>query len=59
VADEGWDATSDVDRHGSSALMWAAGSGHLQVCKYLVEVLGVPPGQVQHATGICKCAAGL
>ena len=51
VADEGWVATSDVDRHGSSALMWAAGSGHLQVCKYLVEVLGVPPGQVQQKDG--------
>ena len=37
----GWDA-AERDRHGSSALMWAAGSGHLHGCKYLGERFGVP-----------------
>ena len=44
VRTESWDAASDRDRHGSSALMWAAGGGHLATCKYLVDELGVPLG---------------
>ena len=30
-----------TDRHGSTALHWAAGSGRLDACKFLVDVLGV------------------
>jgi hypothetical protein len=32
----GWDARTCVDRHGSSALLWAAGGGHLAACAFLV-----------------------
>ena len=38
---QGWDALEE-DRHGSTALLWAAGGGHLAVCKFLVEECGVP-----------------
>eukprot|EP00965_Chrysotila_dentata_P259111 6213452-Pleurochrysis_carterae.AAC.2 len=31
-----------TDRHGSNCLHWAAGGGHVSVCSYLVESLGVP-----------------
>eukprot|EP00039_Didymoeca_costata_P011277 m.157558 g.157558 ORF g.157558 m.157558 type:complete len:357 (+) comp15120_c0_seq10:279-1349(+) len=34
-----------VDCHGSTALHWAAGCGHLEVCEYLVDVLQVNPQQ--------------
>ena len=27
------------DKHGSCALHWAAGQGHLEVCKFLVEIM--------------------
>lgn len=47
----GWCATDVVDRHGSSALHYAAGSGRLDVCKYLMDELGVPAGQVQTKDG--------
>ena len=30
-----------VDRHGSNALMWAAGGGHLDVARWLLEAQGV------------------
>lgn len=41
VNDKGWDAAGTRDRNGSSALLWAAGGGHLHVCRYLVDELGV------------------
>ena len=37
LVQNGWDATVATDRHGSSALLWAAGSGHLDVCRFLVS----------------------
>jgi ankyrin repeat protein len=48
---EGWDALEE-DRHGSNALLWAAGGGHLSVCKFLVEQCGVPvqPDDVKRGT---------
>ena len=33
----GWDYHRAADKHGSNALMWAAGNGHLEVCKFLCE----------------------
>ena len=33
----GWRAAKAVDKHGNTALMWAAGAGHLDVVKWLVE----------------------
>ena len=41
IVNEGWDPHHAVDRNGSTALLWAAGGGHLEVCKYLVETCGV------------------
>eukprot|EP00939_MAST-03C_sp_MAST-3C-sp1_P002991 g2991.t1 len=35
-----WDALKEMDRHGSCALHYAAGSGHVDVVSYLVEKLG-------------------
>ena len=43
VVDEGWDANAAVDRHGSGALLWSAGAGHLAAVKFLVEEAGVDP----------------
>jgi ankyrin repeat protein len=37
VEEEGWCAAESRDRHGSGALLWAAGGGHLACCRYLVE----------------------
>ena len=51
LVSQGWSALEVVDRHGSSALHYAAGSGRLSVCKYLVDVLGVPAGQAQSKDG--------
>ena len=39
----GWDPSAAVDRHGASALLWAAGAGHLAAVKYLVEEAGIDP----------------
>ena len=44
VEQEGFDAKTMNDRvHGSTSLLWAAGGGHLDVCKYLVEQCGADP----------------
>lgn len=43
VAAKVFDPRVCVDKHGSSALLWAAGGGHLSMCKYLVEECGVDP----------------
>jgi hypothetical protein len=37
----GWNAKSMVDRHGLTALQWAAGGGHLAVVVYLLAECGV------------------
>ena len=34
----GWNPHVAEDRNGCSAFMWAAGEGHLEVCKYLSDV---------------------
>ena len=49
VEEEGWDPASEsaCDRHGSSALLWAAGGGHLTLCRYLVCV---DQHDTEHAT---------
>ena len=41
----GWDASAVVDKNGSHALHYAAGGGHDEVCRYLVEELGVDVNQ--------------
>eukprot|EP01052_Picozoa_sp_SAG31_P020958 SAG31_NODE_1598_length_7798_cov_7.682167_4_plen_146_part_00 len=40
-----------VDRHGSCALHWAAGSGHLCVCRWLAEDCGIAPSICQKKDG--------
>ena len=42
---DGWDpsSTTAVDRHGSNALLWAAGGGHLACVRFLVESAGMDP----------------
>ena len=37
VETEGWEPQAVVDRHGLTALQWAAGGGHLQTVKYLLS----------------------
>ena len=32
-----WDAAAVRDRHGLTALQWAAGGGHLEVVEYLLQ----------------------
>jgi ankyrin repeat protein len=51
LAEGGWSARDDVDRHGSTALHFAAGSGHLAVVRYLVVDLDVPATQTQSRDG--------
>jgi ankyrin repeat protein len=41
-----------TDVHGSNALLWAAGSGHLDVCRLLVDQLRMNPH-----TCVCLCVA--
>jgi ankyrin repeat protein len=45
VSRDGWDPrTKDaVDRHGSNALLWAAGAGHVDCVAFLVERCGMNP----------------
>lgn len=45
---EHWDAKTSVDHvHGSPALLWAAGGGHLNICQYLVNVCHADPNARQ------------
>ena len=37
VEERGWDASAARDRHGLTALQWAAGAGHLEVVEYLLH----------------------
>ncbi|CAK0873053.1 unnamed protein product [Prorocentrum cordatum] len=40
-----WDPLAAADHHGNGPLHWAAGSGHLAVCRWLVEECGLDPGK--------------
>lgn len=42
-----WRPENEVDKHGSGALHWAAGGGHLRCCKYLVEECNIQPQEPQ------------
>jgi ankyrin repeat protein len=54
VENKGWNPTANddttQDRHGSTALMWSCGGGHMEVCKYLVLQCGMNPkaSQARH-----------
>ena len=43
----GWDWQRDRDRHGSSALHWAAGEGHVEVCEWLRTEQGLCPDEAR------------
>ncbi len=43
LSNSGIDISSARDRHGSNALHWAAGNGHLLCVKYLLETVGMDP----------------
>lgn len=42
-----WDPVAFVDRKGATSLMWAAGGGHLDIVKYLLESCCCDPMQPQ------------
>lgn len=48
---EGWDPRTARDNHGSSALHWAAGAGHLEVCQFLVQDAGMSVKDGQQKDG--------
>ena len=48
---ESWDPATARDTHGSSALMWAAGNGHLEACGWLVRRGGVDPSGTARKDG--------
>ena len=39
LASEGWAAAHAVDKHGNTALQWAAGGGHLAAMRWLLEAM--------------------
>ena len=49
VKDEGWDANAAVDRHGSGALLWAAGLAASTLLSFLVEEAGTDPATTSQA----------
>ena len=69
LAASGWLAMHATDKHGSTALMWAAGGGHLTVARWLLEEVGVAVDAVNKdrrtalqwacKTGRCEVAAYL
>ena len=52
----GWDATQSVDRYGSTALLWAAGEGHIEVCRYLVDFCGANVNELRGKDGMKRHA---
>jgi hypothetical protein len=42
-----WNPVADVDQHGSGALHWAAGGGHVEACAWLVCEKHVPINQTR------------
>ncbi|CAE8614498.1 unnamed protein product [Polarella glacialis] len=40
-----WHPLTAADHHGNGPLHWAAGSGHVAVCRWLVEEAGVDPSR--------------
>ncbi|KAJ1634962.1 ankyrin repeat-containing domain protein [Pavlovales sp. CCMP2436] len=53
LVEGGYDARAARDRHGSSALLWAAGGGHVAVCRFLCEECGLDALEAQRKDGRC------
>ena len=52
IVDEGlFNPITARDPNGSGSLLWAAGGGHLHVCRYLVESCGVDPATTADSSG--------
>lgn len=47
VIQDGYIPAQEMDKKGASPLMWAAGGGHLNVVRYLIEDCGCNPNQSQ------------
>jgi hypothetical protein len=43
----GYTPAQEMDRKGASPVMWAAGGGHLEMVRFLVQVCGCDPNQPQ------------
>ena len=46
-----FDPVADADPHGSGALHWAAGGGHLEACEWLARERGVPVDATRRKDG--------
>ena len=60
VRSGGWDARYAVDRNGSTALMWAAGEGHLDVVQCLIRdtAVDVDAQNKKERTALMQAAKG-
>ncbi|CAB9513552.1 Ankyrin Repeat [Seminavis robusta] len=47
LIENGYTPATHVDHRGASPLLWAAGSGHLDIVRYLIETCGCDPNQPQ------------
>jgi ankyrin repeat protein len=43
MARSGWDPHTSLDKHGNTCLTWAAGEGHLDMCRFFVTDCGMNP----------------
>eukprot|EP00051_Salpingoeca_urceolata_P023283 m.392761 g.392761 ORF g.392761 m.392761 type:complete len:508 (-) comp20088_c0_seq1:35-1558(-) len=51
LVSNGWDPRTCFDRNASSALHWAAGSGCIEACDFLIHTCNVPLRQLQQRDG--------
>lgn len=55
-----WDpaAPESLDRNGVSAMLWAAGGGHIDCCRFLADECGLDPNPAQVVEVISRCGRG-
>lgn len=56
LVQQAWDPHNTVDKFGSTSLMWAAGEGHLDICKYLVDECNVNINALRGKEGLMRHA---
>ncbi|CAM9748152.1 unnamed protein product, partial [Choristocarpus tenellus] len=49
-----WNPCLELDKYGSGALEWAAGGGHLEVCRYLIFSCGMEAARANPRRGRAK-----